>query len=528
MDKKSRLWIGTYNGLDLLTDSTGFYHFKSNPTNPTSISNDQVYCMLEDQKGILWLGTGNGLNRLGTEGHFQKYYEKNGLPNSVICGLVNDNKGYLWISTNKGIARFNPLTEIFEQFDASDGLQSNVFNPLAFYKCADGRIIFGGINGFNIFHPDKISSNSHVPPLVITSFKVNGEPIFYDDRATANSSLYLEPTDKNFSVEFAALDFRNPSKNQYAYMLEGYDEDWIYCGIRHSAAYTNIGPGDYIFRVKGSNNDGVWNENGRSLKLHIAYPFWQTAWFKILVGLVLIGIVYVVILYARYLENKKSEINRKIAELRLQALRSRLNPHFIFNTINSIQYYLTTNDERSALTYLSKFSKLMRMILDSSDKSSVSLANEITALRLYLELEHLRFENRFDYSIHIDPKLDIYQIYIPAMLIQPYVENAIKHGLHHADQSGRINISINRDDGKILCLIEDNGIGIRRGLQKATQQTKDHRPAGMQLTQSRLEILSSGKLNKDAVQIFDLSENESDSSGTLVRISIPVLNPSVA
>ena len=525
-DKQSRLWVGTYIALDLMVDSSRFRHFTSDADEQRAISDNQVYCMLEDNHGFLWMGTENGLNRLDKKAEeFQTYYEKNGLPNSVICGLVEDNNGFIWVSTNKGIAKFNPHTDVFECFDASDGLQSNVFNPLAFYKCHDGRIIFGGINGFNIFYPEKIFPNPHIPPVVITNLEINGQPVSLNRNKSGIPEIHLESTDKNFLFEFAALDYRNPSKNQYAYQLLGYDDTWIYCGTRHSAVYTNMSPGEYVFHVKGSNNDGLWNEDGQALRLYIAYPFWQTAWFKLLIAFSFGGLLYLGIYYARRLEKKKSEINRKISELHLQALRSRLNPHFIFNTINSIQYYLTCNDERSALSYLSKFSKLMRMILDTSDKSTVSLANEIESLQLYLELEHVRFENRFDYTINVDPRLDVNQIQIPAMLIQPYVENAIKHGLSQDHHRGKIQISINRENGKIICLVEDNGIGIVKSLNKASEKTSNHRSSGMHLTQSRLEILSSGKIDKNAVQIFDLSEENSTLSGTRVQINIPVLSP---
>jgi len=290
-DRSNGLWIGTVGGLNLLRRDTGsFLHWKNEPENPDSLTSDKVSSFWEDKSGILWVGTwGGGLNRFDRrKGTFTHYLEKDGLPNEYIYGILGDDEGNLWMSTNKGISKFDPKSETFKNYDVRDGLQSNEFNAIAYYKSADGEMFFGGINGFNAFYPREIKDNPHVPPIVITAFQIMNEPVEIGGDSPLKQAISetreitLSHRDYFFSFEFAALDFSNPDKNNYVYKMEGFNKEWIHTGAkRRFATYTNLDPGEYVFHVKGSNNDRVWNNEGTSIKIIITPPLWKTLWFRI-------------------------------------------------------------------------------------------------------------------------------------------------------------------------------------------------------------------------------------------------------
>ncbi len=297
-DRNGDIWIGTnlggLNKYDPINDN--FIRYMHQPENPNSISHNTIESIYEDKRDNLWIGTfGGGLNLFNREAEiFEHFSEKDGLPNDVIHGILEDDHNNLWLSTNNGLSKFNPATKTFENYDAKDGLQSNEFNTNAYFKAQNGEMFFGGINGFNVFHPDSIKSNPFPPSVVITDFQIFNKPvlidkpdiegkIILDKHISETNQIKLSYQDDVFSFEFAALDFTNPEKNQYKYIMEGFDEDWIDSGKRRFVTYTNLDPGEYTFRVKGSNNDGVWNEAGTSIKIIITPPFWQTWWFRMVV-----------------------------------------------------------------------------------------------------------------------------------------------------------------------------------------------------------------------------------------------------
>ncbi|UII34581.1 ATP-binding protein [Fulvivirga ulvae] len=312
------MWLGTGEGLNRFDIKNGkFTHYKHDPTVTGSISNNNIYALHEGDDGILWVGTNNGLNKFDkTTGTFKAYQEQHGLVNNVIYGILEDGNGYLWLSTNKGLSKFDPRAEVFKNFDASDGLQSNEFNAGAYYKTQSGEMCFGGINGFNIFHPDSIRDNLDVPPVVITSFEIFNKPVPIGEDSplkkhiTETDEIALSYDQSVFSFGFAALNYTSPEANEYAYMLEGFDEDWYNVEHRRFVTYTNIPPGTYTFRVKGSNNDGVWNEEGTSIVVTIVPPFWQTYWFYTL--LIVAAVLLVVIIFQLRLRNLRKA--RKLLE----------------------------------------------------------------------------------------------------------------------------------------------------------------------------------------------------------------------
>jgi signal transduction histidine kinase/ligand-binding sensor domain-containing protein/CheY-like chemotaxis protein len=300
--KQSRdgtIWIGTWGGgLNTLTflsqdkNKHQIMRYQRDPADPNSLSNNEVTALMEDQEGNIWVGTNGGLNRFDPiTKKFTRYFKEQGLPSNEIAGILNDLEGAVWISTIGGLSRFDPGTKTFQNYDVSDGLQSNQFKDGAAFRSNSGKLYFGGVNGYSHFYPKNIRENSIAPPIALTDFRIFDKPVATTESISYMQNLELTYRDKFFSFEFAALDFSETSKNQYAYTMEGFDKDWIYTGQRRYASYTNLDPGKYSFKVKASNSDGVWNEAGIALGLTILPPWWETLWFKALIIILLPGFV---------------------------------------------------------------------------------------------------------------------------------------------------------------------------------------------------------------------------------------------
>lgn len=279
-DKENVLWVGTYAGLNRFDGNNKFRHFRQDPYNPMSISNNYVFSFCEDNNSNFWIGTGGGLNIYDRKaGTFFHYNTADGLPSGVISGIESSDDGYLWLSTNKGISRFDMKNNSFRNYDSYDGLPSNMFNSGAYFRNSAGEIFFGSIKGLSYFKPANIKDNNFLSPIVLTSFTkyINNSKVEFDISQT--KEIELSYKDDVIKFDFASMDFTNPSKVNYAYMLEGFDKNWIHSGNQGSAVYTNLNPGEYVFKVKGTNADGVWNENAASVILNISPPFWKTWWF---------------------------------------------------------------------------------------------------------------------------------------------------------------------------------------------------------------------------------------------------------
>ena len=300
-DQHGNIWIGTGHGLNMLpheessSHAPTLVHFFHQENDTNSLSHNYILALYESQKGDVWVGTfGQGLNKFvpakdHVPAHFIRYTEKEGLANNVVKGILEDAQGYLWISTNRGLSRFDPTSETFKNYDTHDGLQGNEFSELACFKRQSGEMLFGGVNGFNAFNPESFQDNSHLPEVVFTGFQVLNKPVSVGEKVNGRvilkqpisetHQLNLRHHENSFSLEFAALHYSAPKKNQYQYKLEGFDESWIPVNAqKRFATYTNLEPGDYTIQVKASNNDGVWNEVPSRISIHISPPIWRTWW----------------------------------------------------------------------------------------------------------------------------------------------------------------------------------------------------------------------------------------------------------
>lgn len=324
-DADGVFWLASPQGLVRFDPRTEeFRHYRNDAARPASLSHDVVRSICPDPRQprrYLWIGTaGGGLNRFDLEDEsFVHFTERDGLPNNVVYGVLADEAGMLWLSTNKGLSRFDPESGRFRNYDVDDGLQSNEFNSGAYFRSASGEMFFGGLYGLNYFRPEDIVDNPHVPPVVITGFRRANRYESVRDSGTVlpkaiseADTLRLSYRDDVVAFEFAALDYSAPAKNRYVYRLAGFNDDWVESGSVRTATYTNLPPGSYTFQVRGANNDGIWNEDGASLSIVIAPPWWRTWWAYTLYGLLVLGVLYGL---------RRSELNRLRLKTRLEVER---------------------------------------------------------------------------------------------------------------------------------------------------------------------------------------------------------------
>lgn len=308
-DKSGIFWVGTYlNGIfKFEKEKEKFINFKHEPGNPQSISSNWIFSIYEDQSGTLWIGTGNGgLNKFDRDKEtFSCYTIAEGLPDNIILGILEDDEGSLWLSTRNGLSKFNPKAGTFKNYTPKNGLQGYSFNAGAYYKSREGRMFFAGENGINAFFPGEIKDNPFIPPVVITAFTVFGRNDSPGGNILKNREIKLSYRD-SFSAEFAALCYSWPGKNQYAYMLEDLDKDWKNLKYKREVVFANLPAGNYTLKVKGANEDGVWNEEGTALKIIILPPFWQTWWFRIPV------IILIIVIAINWYKKRIERLTKKI------------------------------------------------------------------------------------------------------------------------------------------------------------------------------------------------------------------------
>jgi ligand-binding sensor domain-containing protein len=529
-DKDSTWWIASSAGLFHLDIQKGLLNEKNlSIINKKYFNTEQLYCLLA-QGNHIWIGSGNsGLylfnkSRMVIEAN---YTEKDGLSNNFIYGILEDEAGKLWMSTNRGISVFQPRIRQFRNYDVNDGLQSNEFNAGAYFKTRNNELLFGGINGFNIIEPSKIPFNSFKPLANITSIKTDDSTYNFNPYTRQLKRIKFANQDNNLSFEFSSSDYANTPKNMFQYKLDGYDKNWVKTN-RNFASYTRLPPGNYTFFVRASNNDGIWSDAAASFTFRIKPMIWQTWWFKIIAAFVLALSAYRVISNriqsARNKEKEKmrlarqkTEFEKQLAEIKLKALVAQMNPHFIFNCMNSIQAMILSDQNMQASTYLTKLSRLVRSVLENSVKTFIPLQDVIDNLKLYLELESLRFDQRFNYEI-VTENIDVYSVEMPSMLIQPYVENAIWHGLLKKEGHKNILIRFYKKDNYCICEIEDNGIG--REKAAALNLKKQHQSLGTTITREMVDTLHKIKDADYDVDTEDLYDASGIACGTKVTIKI--------
>jgi len=515
VDLQNQIWVSRENGLGRFDGKQIINYGKKHP-----LLQERILDMSVSKNNELWMATSGIGVLMYKEGIIQQITAESGLVSNLCTSIHIDATNNVWVGSPRGISKIilnNNQPQHYEivNYTTKDGLPSNEVN--AVYSASE-KVWVATNNGLAIIDKKKVRKNNTPPPIYISHFKIWQKDTVLVQDYTLNHHL------NHITIEYIGLTYNNDQDKSYKYRTLGIDNNWTHTRLT-SIQYPNLSPGAYQFQVSAANKDGIWSTTPASINFTILAPLWQRKWFQA-VGVIvaLIGIVLVFLLRTRKIrieEARKTAINKKIAEAQLTALRAQMNPHFIFNSLNAIQQYITKNEAHHANEYLAKFSRLIRMILEYSQEPLIAVEKEIEALNLYIELESLRFNKQFEYQINVDPKINTMDVEIPPMLIQPYVENSVKHGLATIKKGGKIEISLKPQDGGILCMVEDNGVGRAASGQSKSQYKIEHKSMGMQVTQDRVEILNAQSNTNLNVKIIDLKDEEDNATGTRVELFIP-------
>lgn len=486
--------------------------------------------LVQDNAGRVWIGTTQALVRYDPSAPkdkaFRAFTTADGLPMNVLDGGIRDRQGRLWFGAGERLVRLDPETNRVKTFDYRYGASRTPFGYSDFSISPDGELYAGGRRGFLRWRPEQLRDNQNPPEVVVTNLRALQENI---PAPVANVGwIRLSPDENSFSVEFAALNFTLPDENRYQWKLEDYDKDWNAPSKERQANYAHVPPGTYTLLVKAANNDGVWNPEPMSIKVIILPAYWQTWWFRIMVLCIVGGLIYGLFLWrirlARERDRLQMTYNQRLAEVEMSALRAQMNPHFIFNCLNSINRFILLNQPLVASQYLTKFARLIRLVLDNSKSEMISLEKELETLRLYIEMEAVRFEGRFQFQIDVDDAVDPGSIDIPPMLIQPYVENAIWHGLmHKKGNEGLLRVEVGLHNHDLLIKVTDNGVGREAARALKSKSASGHKSHGMAVTAERLNLLSNLYNREIHARVDDLVLPDGTPAGTQVVLTVPIL-----
>lgn len=712
---KDKIWVGTtLHGLQLFDKKSGQFTaaFVMDEKNINAISNNNVMGILPLNPDTLIIATQGGINIFDkNKKTFTVISSKDGLPNNLAQAIILDDNRNLWVAFAGGLSKIDLQNNSITSYDENDGVIDNRFNN-HFVKLKDGRLAIGASKSFLIFDPAKVLSAKIPGNVAITGFQVFGKPLLIDSLVNTADPVLLSYNDNSFHIEFAALQFNSSYKLKYFYQLQGIDKTFIRAGDELNVHYNQLPPGNYIFKIKCANREGVFCKNITALSIHIIPPFWKTWWFITIIAMLLILGMYILVklrernirlleagktklqqltaekyktqfeneqissffttsllnkndvddvlwdvaknligklgfvdcmiylwnedktkmiqkagygpkgsleqlekqlfdvlpgqgvvgavmasgqpvliadttideryrvddisrlseicvpikyneqligvidsehheknFYTRqhlqalttiatlvaskiksieseqHLRHQKAEladINQQLAEVQLASLRSQMNPHFIFNALNSIKKFVIANEPANAEKYLGKFSKLIRSILDNSRSGMVTVEKELQLLNLYLDLEQLRFGARLTWQINVDENISVSDIEIPSMIVQPFVENAMLHGIMHRENGGSVAVSFLLHTDWLQITIEDNGVGRATSMAYKSEHAEPHHSIGIEVATKRLQALKVNEQTPAGITIIDLVDDTGAGSGTRVEIAIPV------
>ena len=537
-DVHSNIWMRASQGFSkYLSSKDTFLNFPFQEGQENYFTNVEAF--QEDNHGRMWVAAGeNGIGWLDPlhpeNGLIQKLPLKEGISTNYRH-LAKDLEGRIWIMGGQKLSYINPINLSMHNLDVEYGLP--VYNEKLdvpalssgkLWNLDNGKIGLAYRQGFALFDPVKWEKNTVLAQPYLTEINILGKKFITDTILYYKKSLNLNHTENFFSLEFSALNPFAGDKTKFLYKLVGFDEDWRSTSNHRQAEYTNVPGGNYTFLLKAGNNEGIWNPKPYQLQINISIPWWESSWFY--GSLILSGILVLYAFYRYRLNQLKSkqqvqfEFNQKIAKVEMSALRAQMNPHFIFNCLNSIDYFIIQNDAEKASDYLNRFSRLIRLILQNSRSTKISLQDDLEALKLYIEMESLRFDDQFKYAVKVANDIDLQQIKVPPMLLQPYVENAIWHGLSNKYGKGKLDLKIDRKTNYLYCSIQDNGIGREAASKLRSKSTTRHKSFGMQIAKERLNLINQLEDEKGLVEIIDLKDKNGQADGTKVVLKIPIEN----
>lgn len=526
-DNHGSLWLGS--------SSNGIYKFENEKfvqkNSALNIKPSSFFTLLSDKYNTLYGATLNGLWIYDQSNNTQKIIsEKEGLNSELLYSIkFTDNENGIWIGTNQGINKMD-LTKYrasktidITSYGKAEGFSGVECNSYGIWEDRDSTMWFGTVSGIIKYQPNAFKRNTEESRTYITSITLQNID------TTLKNGILLPYDYNNLGFYYRGISLTNPDRVRYIKMLEGLDTKWSEPSAEDYSKYGNLAPGKYTFKIKSCNSEGVWNKEAVAFSFEIKTPFFKTWWFIITMIVLIIALVMTVfrIRIQNIRKKQKEEFDRKveISKIELKALRAQMNPHFVFNSLNSIQHYILNSKSSEAAKYLNKFAKLIRTILSNSEKAMVTVNEDVESLNLYLELESMRFDGKFDYSINVDKSVDGDYDEIPPMLMQPYIENAILHGLNPKESKGHLKIDIFIKNNYIVCRISDDGIGrVKSSEIKRTSPGNAHKSLGMKITSERVRILNDINKSDLSVSVTDLRDASGNSTGTMVELYIPHFN----
>ena len=477
----------------------------------------------EDNKGLFWIATYSGVFVFDPYSArvVRDYTSDKLIGGTDVSGVVLDDQQNTWISTGRGMFYILGATGQARELTNTKGLRNNSNGTFQFDEI--DHSIFNGIQGYivRIYPSELLNHPDKKIPVHISDATVMDSSYFFNFTSSGQKELITLPGENRFSLDFSVMNY--DGDNQYYYKLDGAMDKWQQNENGHLSFY-NLSPGKYTLHVKGGDQFGSLGGIEDDVAIIVQPRWWQTNLFKLLCLALIIGFTTFLIRRRIVQIRHEASFKQKIAETEMMALRSQMNPHFIFNSLNSIENFIMQNEKRLASTYLNKFARLIRMILDSSRNELVPLSKDIEALRLYVDLEQLRFNHKFCFKLHVDPMLLNGDYKVPALLIQPYVENAIVHGLAHSEREDlSLMVSAMLEEEYIHYSIEDNGIGRQLSSQYNLQNRPHHKSVGLAITKERINIFNRKQNANGRVTIADLFDKNNVASGTRVDILIKVV-----
>ena len=466
----------------------------------------------------LWIATNNyGVFCVENRQVTQVYNIKNGLSSNNCTQILEDKEGLIWLATPRGINIINPKTGNIKIVKSENGLPANHISQLYFEK---DMVWAGTPRGLSIFNKNEIKGQDTLGKVVFTKALINGQDTLIEDEYT------LSFRDNSIQLGFVLPSTEGEKFIKYYYRLN--NSNWVETNSKE-LSFSNLSPGKYKFQIYGSNVEGLKSPINQDVTFIILKPFWQKWWFyliEIILGGGAISLITFLI-FNEYRKRRERAINfrRELSESKMQALQSQMNPHFIFNALNAIQHFFTSDARELALLHLNKFAKLIRLIFEYSKETRISLTEELHFLKLYLELEGLRFDEKIKIDLYIDENIASEMIYLPPLMLQPMIENAFKHGLLHKETKGHLNIEFKKiSSEQIKCIIQDDGIGREAAKEYNKWRMKEHRASGLENTKERIQLYNQEfEENSISLEIIDLKDEDGKTSGTRVEFLIRIL-----
>lgn len=525
-DSQGHLWFGSSSGVLYEYDpDDGFRSHVPDPALKPTVLQRGINSLYVDKNDVVWMATeGAGLVKFDPwTKKYRSWMESDGIVLDVCNEILADRQGKLWVGSYEGITIFDPTNEKIENPRIDYGQSENNFFSRGSRLLKNGNIVFSNGVNFIMINPSQVTTFKATPNAVISSIKIfeHSRPLYEPD-----PKVELSYKENFFTINFSVIQPVQESAIEYAYQLLGYDKDWVYTGSRNFASYTGVSGGNYKFLVKARYKEEKWGDVAM-IDVHITPPFYETWWFRILclslLGAAIYGIIKIRERRIISDEKLKSDFRQRVTELELKSLRSQMNPHFLYNSLNAIRLFVLQNEPKNAEKYLVKFSRLMRLILHNSRQERVTLESELELNKLYLELEQVRLDKKFVFEINTQENMRTQEFLVPPMIIQPYIENAILHGIRNKQENGQICLKISETEKGIQCIIEDDGVGRQKAAEIRNRNSATHNGVALKVTEERLELMGqlTGKLG--AVEFEDLFNADGSSAGTRVIIIFPKL-----